>query len=89
MTKVRITEDKLAFDSSAEDDTQGRRKVKAVIRNWMSNLEAAEGWQELPQTLRHNIRRSMIRAVWSAYKIGLFVLSPVGTEEAATIDLEE
>lgn len=68
------------------NDLQGRIKVKAVIRKWMTAIEEAEQWQDIPQTLQKTIRRGLIRSVWSAYKIGLFTITP--PDEGNTIKKE-
>jgi hypothetical protein len=54
------------------NDFQARKKIQSLIKGWLTEIEEVPGWKTLPPNFTVQIRRSIIRVAWTAYKIGLF-----------------
>lgn len=53
--------------------SEGQKRVQAEIKVFLSHLESQEGWSTIPPHLLNIIRHTVIRAAWTAYKIGLLL----------------
>lgn len=50
---------------------EGQKRIQSLIRSWMSELEAIEGWYSLPPHVVNNVRRAVVRIAWGAFKVGV------------------
>lgn len=53
----------------ANDD--GEKKIQSLIKLKLSELESLDVWKELPPHITNNIRHTIIRIAFGAYKIGI------------------
>jgi hypothetical protein len=52
-------------------EEHARKKIQSLIKGWLLLLEEDEDWAQIAPALKETIRRAVIRAAWSSYKIGL------------------
>jgi hypothetical protein len=62
------------MSNDVSKDDLSMKKVQSLIKGWMEHIENYKGWTTVSPSIRHVVRRAIVRVAWGGYKIGLLTM---------------